>query len=155
VQAGEESKHVVQTVFEARDDTGKCEDQYLDGPPNVDLSLGDVQRQQGKVGAREARDALRALVHAYQAESRNRAVPDAELKPLAQAADLNVKAMCDWRLGRETMQNAQGQRVGEGVTPKTLDEIIACLKRIRRSVENWHKRGGRRGYFDFVGEYVR
>jgi hypothetical protein len=39
--------------------------------------------------------------------------------------------------------------------PKTLDEIVACLKRVRTSVKRWHKSGGRRGYLDFVSQYIR
>jgi hypothetical protein len=38
--------------------------------------------------------------------------------------------------------------------PKTVEEMIACLKFIRRSIERWNKRGGQRGYLDFVSQYV-
>ena len=39
--------------------------------------------------------------------------------------------------------------------PKTPEEILACLKRVRTSVKRWHKSGGRRGYLDFVSQYIR
>jgi len=39
--------------------------------------------------------------------------------------------------------------------PKTLDEIIACLQRILRSIELWQRERGQRGYYDFVSQFVR
>jgi hypothetical protein len=39
--------------------------------------------------------------------------------------------------------------------PKTVDEIIACLKRIRRSIQFWQKKGGRQGYLTFISEFVK
>lgn len=38
--------------------------------------------------------------------------------------------------------------------PLALDEIIACLKRIRKSIEHWNRRGGRQGYLNFASQFV-
>jgi hypothetical protein len=40
------------------------------------------------------------------------------------------------------------------VPPLALDEIIVCLKRIRKSIRKWTKEGGQRGYMNFVDEYI-
>jgi type I restriction enzyme, R subunit len=40
------------------------------------------------------------------------------------------------------------------IAPITLAEIIACLKRVRKSIELWRKEGGRRGYYDFVSPFL-
>jgi hypothetical protein len=47
-------------------------------------------------------------------------------------------------------ENAAGETEEIRPVPITLDEMIACLKRVRRSVKRWTKEGGRRGYLDFV-----
>jgi len=39
--------------------------------------------------------------------------------------------------------------------PLTLDEMIQCLKRIQHSVKKWNKMGGRKGYLDFIVQYVK
>ncbi|GAB4274994.1 MAG: hypothetical protein Kow0080_23890 [Candidatus Promineifilaceae bacterium] len=39
-------------------------------------------------------------------------------------------------------------------TALTVSEIIACLKRIQRSIEMWQKEGGRRGYFEFINQFL-
>lgn len=34
------------------------------------------------------------------------------------------------------------------------EEIVACLKRIRKSVGRWNKRGGRQGCLTFIQQYI-
>ena len=63
--------------------------------------------------------------------------------------------MCEWRLGRVKPTGLQARLLGMGVKPISLEDMVACLKRIRRSIERWNKEGGRRGYYEFVKEYVK
>lgn len=44
---------------------------------------------------------------------------------------------------------------GRAPEPKRVDEIVLCLKRIRKSVNRWNKSGGQRGYLSFIVQYVR
>jgi hypothetical protein len=37
----------------------------------------------------------------------------------------------------------------------TVAEILACLRKVRRSVDKWNKRGGSQGYLQFVQQYIR
>ena len=39
--------------------------------------------------------------------------------------------------------------------PVSLDVIVACLKRIRKSIQRWNKEGGRQGYLIFIQRFVR
>ena len=36
-----------------------------------------------------------------------------------------------------------------------MEVIVACLKRIRESIQRWNKEGGRQGYLTFVQRFVR
>ncbi len=63
--------------------------------------------------------------------------------------------MCEMRLGRDSMRDKKGKEVKLDMKPITVEEIIACLKRIRKSVEGWYKRGGRRGYYEFIRQFVQ
>ena len=38
--------------------------------------------------------------------------------------------------------------------PVTRDEIIACLKRVRKSIHLWTREGGRQGYLTFVSRFI-
>jgi hypothetical protein len=31
---------------------------------------------------------------------------------------------------------------------------VACLRRLRKSVERWNRTGGQRGYLEFVSQFV-
>jgi hypothetical protein len=31
---------------------------------------------------------------------------------------------------------------------------VLCLKRIRKSIQLWRREGGRRGYFEVVGQFL-
>ena len=62
--------------------------------------------------------------------------------------------MCEFRLGRTELSTQEGQPVDADMEPKSLDEIIACLKRVQKSIRRWHKQAGRRGYLDFVSQFV-
>ena len=63
-----------------------------------------------------------------------------------------VKHICDWRLGRGEIGDTKSRMPApEPITP---EEMVACLKRLRRSVNMWTKRGGRQGYLEFVGDFI-
>jgi len=63
--------------------------------------------------------------------------------------------MCEWRLGREELVSQQDQSELINPDPISIDEIIACLQRIRKSIRLWTKQGGRQGYLEFVEPFVR
>jgi len=63
--------------------------------------------------------------------------------------------VCDWRLGRATILTVDDQPADVPPFVKTIDEIIACLRTIHASIELWQKERGRRGYFDFVSQFLK
>ncbi len=132
----------------------KFEEQYQDALQNIEFALVQVYRAHPEMTDWDARDAMEALIRTYQAEARGHAMPVLKLKPLAQESYDSVKAMCEWRLGRREMLDENKHPLDLPLTPMALDEIIACLKRIQRSIEKWQKHGGRRGYFDFVQQFL-
>ena len=130
------------------------EDQYLDVLQNIEAGIIRVYRSHREMTDAEALNAVEGVIRVYQAESKKRSPPALRLSPLAQEAFDAVKAMCDWRLGREQLVDASDEPVSVPIEPKTVDEIVACLKRIRRSIEHWNKRGGRQGYLNYVDGFI-
>jgi hypothetical protein len=127
------------------------EEKYLDVLQNIETGIVGVYLDHPELTDAEALHAVEALIRAYQAEAKPQTPFTPHLSPQAQPVFEAVQAMCDWRLGRKPL-------LGEGKSPelpsKTVEEMIACLKHIRRSIERWNKRGGQRGYLDFVKQYV-
>ena len=136
-------------------DDHRFEDEYLDVLQNIEFAIINVYRQHPELTDWDALDAVEALIRVYTAEARGRPRPDIRLNDLPQTVFEFVQAMCEWRLGREEMLTSNDQPVDMSIEPKSVDEILACLKRIRRSIRHWTKEGGRRGYLDFVAQFVR
>jgi len=131
----------------------KFEDQYLDVLHNIETALTQMYEERAEMTDWEARDAVNGLMRVYKAEQRGRAAPTLKLNPVAQIAFANLKMICDFRLGRATILTEDG--TAPTLQPKTLDEMIACLQRILRSIELWQKDGGRRGYYNFTSQFLK
>ncbi len=64
--------------------------------------------------------------------------------------------MCEWRLGRQKLAVGERDKAQEvAPTPITVEEIVACLKRLRLSLKRWTKQGGRQGYLNFLSDYIK
>ncbi len=132
------------------------EDEYLDVLQNIEAAIVQVYKEHPEMTDWDALNAIQALGRVYQAEVRKRNLPAQPMAPLVQLTFDAVKAMCDWRLGRSGAFQVGSQLIpASDAKPKTVDEIVACLKRIRRSIEMWNKEGGRRGYLNFISQFVR
>lgn len=139
------------------------EEKYLDVLQNIEAGIVSVYKRHPETVDWDALKAIETLIREYQAEETHRPVPDVDLKPLPQEVYGAVKAMCEWRLGRSQAQTEEKKsffklpsRKSEElpIEPKTTEEIILCLKRIRKSIERWNKRSGRQGYLDFISEFI-
>lgn len=130
------------------------EDQYLDVLHNIETGIVMVYRNEPDLADFDVENALNALIRLYTAEIQGRAASPVKLNPLAQSVYGSVHVMCEWRLGRGEIGQAEDSQKLPQPEPIGTDEIVACLKRIRKSVQRWNKEGGRRGYLAFVEEYV-
>ena len=129
------------------------EDEYLDVLQNIEFAIAKIAHSHPDLTDYEVEKALNALMRVYKR-------PDQDGEARLQAGSLAeevyqaIKAMCDWRLGSE-LQTPEGLPANlPQVDPLSLDEIQACLKRIRKSLQTWNKRGGRRGYLEFIDQFV-
>ena len=134
---------------------GDFEEKYLDVLQNIEFGILSVYRQHPEMVDWDALKAIETLIREYQAELTDRSLPVVAMQPFAREAHDAVRAMCEWRLGRNPARVEEGQSPELSPEPKTTDEMILCLKRIRKSIEHWNRRGGRRGYLDFISEYVK
>jgi hypothetical protein len=143
---------------------GDFEEKYLDVLQNIEFGIVSVYRQHPEMLDWDALKAVETLIREYQAEQADRPVPEVDLKPLPQQVYESVKAMCEWRLGRSQAKEEEkksffklrSKKPAElSIEPKTTEEIVLCLKRIRKSIERWNKRSGRQGYLDFISEFIK
>ena len=123
---------------------------------NLEFGIVQVHHNHPEMTDWEALTAIEALLRTYRAEAKGRQAAPPSLNSLAGEVYDSVETMCEWRLGREKpFSDEEGEPMEFPVDPITLDEIIACLKRIRKSINYWSRQGGRQGYLTFVSQFVR
>jgi hypothetical protein len=133
---------------------GGFEERYKDVLQNIEFGIVQVYHKHPELSDWDALNGVEALIREYQAETKGRQATSPSLAPLAQEVHDLVKTMCEWRLGRETFTDETGKPVELSLEPSTPAEIIACLKRVRKSINRWHRKGGRQGYLTFVDRYI-
>ncbi len=132
----------------------KIEEEYDDVLQNIEFAILSVYREHSELLDYEVEKALNALMVAYQAEQQQRAPSPVAFTPLGQQVYARVRSMCEWRLGRKELPVAESSAERSQPSPLSLDEVVACLKRIRKSVQKWTQREGRQGYLRFVDEFI-
>ena len=131
------------------------EDEYLDVLQNIEAGILSVYRNNKQMLDYDAEAVVNALIRDYGAEQKSGLPVETKLNDdLKRETYTSVRAMCEWRLGRsELVQDGKEVELieEEGLT---LDEMILCLKRIRKSIQHWTKHEGRQGYLNFVSEFM-
>jgi len=124
----------------------KVEETYLDVLQNIESAIANEYGNNASLKDRDVLEAIQELVRQYAAEERRqRSIPSVYLSPPSHAVFESVKEVCDLRLGR-LEHNA--------MEPVGLGELLACLKRIRSSIQYWTKRNGSRGYLNYMTPFV-
>lgn len=93
------------------------------------------------------------LTREYAAAARNRTPPRLRLSGLQEVLYPQVKKICDFYLGGAKAYDAETGEEMEIPIAYTHDEIIACLKRLRRSINLWTQDFGRQGYLNYVTQF--
>ncbi len=130
------------------------EEQYPDVLQNIEWAIVSVFRRNPTLLDFDVENAINALMAKYKAEGQNHEPRLPRLNERAQDVYAQVEAMCELRLGRDAALSADANAAGPNPPPVGLDVIVACLKRIRKSIQRWNKEGGRQGYLTFIQRFM-
>ncbi len=128
------------------------EDEYLDVLQNIEFAILQVYHRHRGLTDYEVDKALNALIQAYR-RSNPEQPRSLRSNRLAQEVFTAVKEICDWRSGSSPQDSIESREL-PSVQPVTTDEILACLKRIRRSIQTWTRQGGRQGYLNYIDQFL-
>jgi len=113
----------------------------------------------------EVIDVLNYLIRAYTAKGNGPSAPFVRLSPLKRGLADAITGVADYLVAPVDLETDSDGEMPQPsdvlitndltTTPVTLDVLIACIQRIRQSAKHWNATHGRRGYLDFVGEFVR
>jgi hypothetical protein len=130
------------------------EEQYADVLQNIEFAIVNAWGRMPALLDYHVDAALEAAIATYSAEQQGRTPRPVTLEGPRLALYEAVRNVCEWRLGRADLAVGGTAGDAEAPQPKRADEIVSCLKRIRKSAQGWTKRGGRQGYLQFVSRYV-
>ena len=133
---------------------GQFEEEYNDTLRSMELALVRVYRSDDSVLDWHVETAVNNLTRTYTAEQRKRKQPSFKMADQTKQAFANLQNTCEGWLGREQLLDETGNTIELDQNKLTIAEIIVCLKRIRRSINMWQKEGGRRGYFEFINQFL-
>jgi hypothetical protein len=129
------------------------EDEYPDVLQNIEMAIVSVYRERNDLLDYDVDKVLNLLWTEYRNEKQGRTRPTPKLGENARLVYDRVKEMCEWRLGRKSIKAGKGS-ARLTVERITVDGIMDCLKRIRKSVDLWNKQGGRQGYLYFIDNNI-
>jgi hypothetical protein len=131
----------------------RVEDEHLDVLQNIEFAIVTEFREDGSILDLNVLEAVNALVRHYEAGMEGRRPPEPRLSDLSRRIFVSVGAICEWRLGRDPGPAPEITDEPES-EPKTTAEIVACLKRIHKSIGRWTRESGKRGYLEFAGRFI-
>jgi hypothetical protein len=128
------------------------EDQHLDVLQNIEFAIIQVYELTPDLIDTEVLKAIEALTRIYSAEDQGKAGSSLTIRGISAEVAEQVKAVCELRLGRSSIDN---QEIDRSMAPKTLTNIVDCLKRIQSSIKFWTQKGGRQGYLNYVKNFFQ
>lgn len=94
----------------------RFEEEYKDVLQNIEFAIVDVYRDHPELTDYDVADAIQALTRQYLAEATKRYPPYTNLSERANLVVQAVKSMCEWRLGRNTFETKEGEKLRHRAT---------------------------------------
>ncbi len=134
------------------------EEEYLDVFQNLESMIISVYREAPELVDWDVEVVVDALIRRYQAEMRGREPrPPRLTTELRESLFALMEGIIQWYLGEELELFSAEDESPVSIPspdPLTLEEIVAILKRVRKPIRTWNKRGGVQGYLTFVGGFI-
>ncbi len=132
----------------------KVEEELFDVLQNIEFAVVQTDHELTELSDHDVLRVYEAIKDRYVAEKIGRSPRQFSLSQPEQLLYDNIRAMCEWRLGRQHAPAGQPVPPDETIEPKRVDEILLCLKRLIKSVQKWNKDGGARAYLDFISRFT-
>jgi hypothetical protein len=123
-------------------------DDYQDVLQNIEAAVVQVWLENPTMTNYVVMAACDAAINYYRALASQQTPKPVNLSGLDAKVFEGIKKMCEWRSGW-----SPGSKQGE-LTPIPLEDLLACLRKLRKSVDYWTKHGGRQGYMQYIEHYV-
>ncbi len=123
-------------------------EEHLDVLQNLESVVVAVWRENRAMADYTVMRAYDAAIAHYVAVARQQSPEAVNLTCLDATLYDVIKSCCEWRLGKTTQP---GQPVPPAIP---VEELVGCLKKLRKSVDRWNRTGGRQGYLQFIEKFL-
>jgi hypothetical protein len=130
----------------------RIEEEHPDVLQNIEFTVRLAYRDNPQLTNHAVLRIYNAVLDSYAAEQAGREPRPWQPTEFEQELFGDVKDICETRLGRASMENADGQEADFPVVD--VPTMMRCLKRLCKSVQTWTKRGGRQGYLEFISHFM-
>ncbi len=117
---------------------------------NLEFTIAQLWRAHPEMTDYTALRVYESAFQWYRSESRGATPKPATFSGLDGQALEALMGTCEFLLGRRALEAAEGEKVG----PVPLEQLVACLRELGKSVERHTQMSGRRGYLTFIDKYV-
>lgn len=132
----------------------KPEEDYLDVLQNIEAVVVETWKQYPEMKDYAVLRAYEVAIEHYKAVARGGTPKPVHLTGADLQVYAAVHAVCESRLRR----GAEGDGPVPGddleVPAMPVEDLLTCLRRLRKSVERWNRSGGQRGYLEFVSQFL-
>jgi len=123
-------------------------EEHEDVLQNIEAAVIQVWRQHPDMTNYTAARAYEAAIAHYHAIEREQTPKPVTLTGLDLTVFEGVKGICELRLGKKRLAD-------EPEFPALrIEDLVACLRKLKKSVDFWTKQGGRQGYMKHVEQFV-
>jgi hypothetical protein len=126
----------------------ESEEKYEDVLQDMEYGIISMYRDNPGMSDYAVMRALEAVIAHYVAEKLGRVPRKFPLGDIEKEILERMIVTCDWWLGHSQAS------VTPEAAPKSIDEVIQCLKRILKSAQRWNKQGGNQGYLRFASQFI-
>jgi hypothetical protein len=123
------------------------EPEHLDVLQNIEFIVVRTWRDHPELNNYNVMRAYEAAIAHYGALARGLRPKPVELSGLDEELFLGIIGVSEWRLGNE-------QNDKDKLPPIPLEDLVGCLRKLRKSVERWTREGGRQGYLEFIKQFL-
>jgi hypothetical protein len=126
----------------------KLTEEHSDVLQNIEFAIVQTWKQYPSMTNYNVMRAYDAAVDYYRAQARGQTPKPVNLGGVEATLWEGIRQTCEWRLGKEARPDQPAPE------PVSLDVMVACLRRLRKSVDFWTEQGGRQGYLDYIKQFL-
>ncbi len=121
---------------------------------NIEIQVIDIANDNPEIADYQVEKVYSALLSKYKALNRGKEAKEVNFKEPTDTLYTQVGAICGFFVGDIKPENEDGEPINIPLDTISYEDMIACLKSLRKSVKLWNKEGGQKGYLNYVKEFV-